>query len=1706
MKVKSGCGTLFGRGQMLDLGVYFRNIPDGLTDDLGMSQVELLAGTKRQFGWQCRLIKDTAGNATIYWGAWGAEGWLTPDGGTTFDSPRGSFGTLTQQPDGSFTRTTKDGMYYDFDSAGRLQTIKDRSANGNVIYYNYDGTPKVTSISGPGMEMTAYFTYDVSGAAIAKLTLQAPNPAENRVTYYNYAAGTQPQPMTSIVGPSGCVDYFAYDGNQNLIRETNPDNFLTYFSYTTNPVPRIREIDLPEGAAMYFTYNDAQAASTTRQLGNPARDYRYNWAGLPEAAGTPGGAETIYFDYQADAKPAWVQGTDGNMSYYQWDADGQAVSQQFCGNRLQYFTYGPLGRVTSRKDELGNTTYWNYDAQGMQRNWIDALGQATYFTRDAFGNLTSKKDRRGNVTYYGYDTFGNHTATQWADGSTRYFDWNAAADLEVVVDELGNATYFDHDSRSRITKWKDFLGQLTQYGYDNRSNKTVVIDRRGNAWYWQYDGQSRNVARRTALGNTTYFNYSPNNLKVNQIDPLGNPTYFYYTDQKRLLATENALKEITYYTYTIAGQVKSVKDPLGCTTYMTYDCRYRKNSMTDGMGNATYYRYDLVGNPIAQTDPRGNTTYFYFDADYRRTALRNPLNELNYYYYDPEADQTSVEDALQRRTYYFFDSRRRNFCIEDALQDRTYFTFDARSYRSRSSQRDPNGNVTYFYQDGLGRQFAIRDARNGVTYIQYDAESDQVASTTPRGLTTYFAYDPDQRQVSRRSPLNEFTYYAYDAAANQSSVSDPRGNSTYFYFDKLNRVFAQADAKGARMYYTFDAGGNQSSIKDPLARVTYLYHDCDHRNFAVLNAADGLRYFTFDQASNRDSVKDERGKVAYFFFDPLNRDFAQRSAVGGVTYFGFDPVGNRVSTKDPVGRLNYFYYDAIHRLTAQEDGLQRRTYYTYDPASNTTSAKNARRATVSPAEVGIQYFTYDQLNRRNSFKDEVSSVWYYDYDADSNLSVQTNPLGARTYWTYDGNERKTSQKDPLSRTWYWTYDAAGNNNSLKDGKAQTTYYQYDVVNLQTRIDYPDGARHTFAYDLARQLTGFIDPSGRTTFEYDDLGRATSRTNPGAVRLYYEYDAASNRTNLKDPDGKLFYYSYDANNRMERVESPDYGGALCYYEYTLADQVVTERRKNSAVTYYQYDNAARVTRIGHHNASAPAAILTLDYQRDEAGNVLLNTEILAVGRNYIYFNYDPANRVVKEAWRKGSGVNVYGFAYDYDAAGNRIQKENVLAGATTYWEYDLADQMTRQRSGTPVSVYFTYDPNGNVSQEHDTDPGAGRTYYDYDPRNLLVRVGFPGAIPVNYFAYNAMAERIRKNDSTGGKKYTWDGLQPVLERDLSNTTTQRLVKGYTPIAGIGEYLLQDVSGSVVYPLKNQVGTTMRQTDGSAAVKNYYEYDGWGQPFEANETVSQQFRFTGKELDPDFVDFNSVSRRYHFPARIYLPFRGIFAQVDPLFIRMFNPDKGLYAYGNGNPLSHVDPDGNLAVRQVGDVEFALPDDPNWEFDYKFRVQYSHTPFSAILAKLTLKYVWVEADDCFRVHSDEYSYQEWFRMNMLGEMPLRARARAGGAEGTGNIDIHGSRGAGLDICYGQVHATIEYGPTNVPAGAFGGFGLANQNQWSNSSGPFGSTSYPATSGVEVTNGLAFTGYTRIWRYDYNFARMDCCCMMLGWDDTVTIQGVDT
>jgi hypothetical protein len=77
-------------------------------------------------------------------------------------------------------------------------------------------------------------------------------------------------------------------------------------------------------------------------------------------------------------------------------------------------------------------------------------------------------------------------------------------------------------------------------------------------------------------------------------------------------------------------------------------------------------------------------------------------------------------------------------------------------------------------------------------------------------------------------------------------------------------------------------------------------------------------------------------------------------------------------------------------------------------------------------------------------------------------------------------------------------------------------------------------------------------------------------------------------------------------------------------------------------------------------------------------------------------------------------------------------------------------------------------------------------------------------------------------------------------------------------------------------------------------------------------------TGKELDPDFVAANSENRRYHFPARFYLPVRAMFGEVDDL-TRLLYPDYWLtYQYCAAKPTALVDPDALLPLSTLASID--------------------------------------------------------------------------------------------------------------------------------------------------------------------------------------------
>ena len=116
---------------------------------------------------------------------------------TTFRGPPADFSILTDNGDGTFTRTMKDGIRINFDAQGLQTAIIDR--NGNTTAYVHDGNGLLQTITDP------------MGLA----------------TNFVYAGGK----LSSITDPAARVTNFSVDGNGDLVRITDADTSFREFSY-----------------------------------------------------------------------------------------------------------------------------------------------------------------------------------------------------------------------------------------------------------------------------------------------------------------------------------------------------------------------------------------------------------------------------------------------------------------------------------------------------------------------------------------------------------------------------------------------------------------------------------------------------------------------------------------------------------------------------------------------------------------------------------------------------------------------------------------------------------------------------------------------------------------------------------------------------------------------------------------------------------------------------------------------------------------------------------------------------------------------------------------------------------------------------------------------------------------------------------------------------------------------------------------------------------------------------------------------------------------------------------------------------------------------------------------------------------------------------------------------------------------------------------
>ncbi|MGD9641942.1 MAG: RHS repeat domain-containing protein [Elusimicrobiales bacterium] len=292
-----------------------------------------------------------------------------------------------------------------------------------------------------------------------------------------------------------------------------------------------------------------------------------------------------------------------------------------------------------------------------------------------------------------------------------------------------------------------------------------------------------------------------------------------------------------------------------------------------------------------------------------------------------------------------------------------------------------------------------------------------------------------------------------------------------------------------------------------------------------------------------------------------------------------------------------------------------------------------------------------------------------------------------------------------------------------------------------------------------QLSALTDPKGNTwSFNYDQYGRLTDTSNPLGQKKNYQYDKMSRVTGVKDPAGNITAFTYDALNRLTRrdIQSPAGGRSITDYTYDAVGNLLSASNGASSVSFV-YDALNRVVET---DQAFGGKFYTIGYAYDAAGNRVA----MATPWGRYSYTYDALNRVTGIVNPQGITI-----AFGYDAVGRRTKKSVFKSVpellAETAYTYDAAGQLLSilNKAGGKVVDFanYEYDAAGNRIKKEDLD---GTTKYRYDASNRLIT-----AEPV---PMNMPEAEVFIYDRNGNRRYdrgAWDYKYDAANRLLENST-------------------------------------------------------------------------------------------------------------------------------------------------------------------------------------------------------------------------------------------------------------------------------------------------------------------------------------------------
>ncbi|MHB9004737.1 MAG: RHS repeat domain-containing protein, partial [Coriobacteriia bacterium] len=636
-----------------------------------------------------------------------------------------------------------------------------------VTSYVYDGRGRVTSStrSDTANQVTPLVTgtkYTYIDDQIDKgLRVETTAPSGGVTTQQYDALGQlswlrEPDPDGEGQGDPAPETHYLYDDLGRLVQVTDPRNQVTDYLYEyTNIGPNQLESGLrvtrtdpsPDGSLPRpVTVTEYDKEGRLRFVTDPllhVTEYRYDNADRqerviqpdPDGPGDLSSPTTVYgYDAVGNLKTVKTLNNDqddnlGFTTSYDYDNLDRLIhttdAQTGQIGRTSY-TYDAAGNRLTLTDPDLNTTTWTYDPLNRVKTERNELNLVRQFEYDAVGNLTKRTDRNGRVIEYVYDSLSRPTFEYWKDGQntvhTLAYAYDAAGRLLVAGDTAAGYVY-GYDNADRATSTTAYVAGLTPsvvlgQKYDAAGNRTQLAATIGgtadlvNDYEFDYLGRMNLVTQGAQTGG--------NLVAPKRVD-------FGYDDASRPETT-------TRY-------AALTQDNLVATTNYGFDDASRLRNMAHAVPGVppeyiTYaWTFDRAGRITQEVSSTDGTAVYGQDETGQLTSAN--------YSYDPPADQTFGYDANGNRDEGGYAVGTNNQMTASPRVGGVYsYQYDNEGNRTgRYVDANANGALDAGDSDITVHGWDYRNRLVSVThYASYGAASDWVVE---------YAYDYANRLVKR---------------------------------------------------------------------------------------------------------------------------------------------------------------------------------------------------------------------------------------------------------------------------------------------------------------------------------------------------------------------------------------------------------------------------------------------------------------------------------------------------------------------------------------------------------------------------------------------------------------------------------------------------------------------------------------------------------------------------------------------------------------------------------------------------------------------------------------------------------------------------------------------------------------------------------------------------------------------------------------------